>query len=156
MATEYGVGLIITNLKGEYLLHLRDDIQGIWSPGEWSLITGSYETKDKKSNRIKTIIETGKRELLEEIGLNLELKLFLIDKLKKTNQKRFILEAEYNNEISNLKVNEGEKIQFFQYNEISILKIHPSILYVIQKHHKHKQIQDIRHFEKKLINNTFN
>ncbi|QKW17839.1 NUDIX domain-containing protein [Kitasatospora sp. NA04385] len=52
--------------RGGYLLHLRDDVPGIWAPGEWSLLGGGREAGDA------TIEATLRRELAEEVpGLSL-------------------------------------------------------------------------------------
>jgi hypothetical protein len=37
---------LIYNPRGEYLLHLRDNIAGIWEPGSWSLLGGGREPGD--------------------------------------------------------------------------------------------------------------
>ncbi|MFJ8676256.1 NUDIX domain-containing protein [Streptomyces sp. NPDC093589] len=56
---------LIYNETGEYLLHLRDQIPGIWEPGSWSLLGGGREPDDR------SLEETIRRELQEEAGLNI-------------------------------------------------------------------------------------
>ncbi|MEU9497984.1 hypothetical protein [Streptomyces sp. NPDC048196] len=42
---------LIHNGAGAYLLHLRDDIPGIWEPGAWSLLVGGQEPGDRSPRR---------------------------------------------------------------------------------------------------------
>ncbi|MEK8146360.1 NUDIX domain-containing protein [Streptomyces sp. M10(2022)] len=57
---------LISNDRGEYLLHLRDYFPGrIWEPGMWSLLGGGREPQDA------TLEHTVRRELVEEAGLNI-------------------------------------------------------------------------------------
>ncbi|MFE0680640.1 NUDIX domain-containing protein [Streptomyces sp. NPDC058961] len=60
-----GASVLIVNSKGEYLLHLRDNIDGIWAPGTWSLLGGEPEDGECPE-------ETVAREVMEEVGLSLE------------------------------------------------------------------------------------
>lgn len=43
-----GTAAVITNGRGEYLLHLRDNIPGICDPGAWSLLGGGRDS-DRES-----------------------------------------------------------------------------------------------------------
>lgn len=45
-----------------HLLHLRDDLPGIWEPGAWSLLGGGREPGDA------SLEDTVRRELREEVG----------------------------------------------------------------------------------------
>ncbi|MGW2920278.1 NUDIX domain-containing protein [Streptomyces angustmyceticus] len=56
---------LIHDGAGAYLLHLRDDIPGIWEPGAWSLLGGGRDPGDR------SLEETARRELREEAGLEL-------------------------------------------------------------------------------------
>ncbi|WP_258053835.1 NUDIX domain-containing protein, partial [Streptomyces sp. Ru72] len=49
--------VLIVNDRGEYLLHLRDQVPGIWEPGAWSLLGGGREPGDR------SLGETARREL---------------------------------------------------------------------------------------------
>ncbi|MER6913850.1 NUDIX hydrolase [Streptomyces sp. NPDC000594] len=55
---------LLRNSEGEYLLHLRDDVPGIWEPGAWSLLGGGREPGDR------SLEDTVRRELREEAGLD--------------------------------------------------------------------------------------
>ncbi|WP_435799699.1 NUDIX hydrolase [Streptomyces goshikiensis] len=54
---------LIHDGQGRYLLHLRDDVPGIWEPGAWALLGGGREPQDA------SLEETVRRELREEAGL---------------------------------------------------------------------------------------
>lgn len=65
---------LIYNDAGQYLLHLRDNIPGIWEPGAWSLLGGGREPEDR------SLDDTVHRELHEEAGLSLpELEPYAIE-----------------------------------------------------------------------------
>lgn len=57
-----GTAALLINGKGEYLLHLRDDIPGICDPGTWSVMGGNRKPGESPEVTIR-------RELLEEAGL---------------------------------------------------------------------------------------
>ncbi|WP_051887817.1 NUDIX hydrolase [Streptomyces seoulensis] len=57
---------LIHDGDGRYLLHLRDNIPGIWEPGAFALLGGGREPQDR------TLEDTLRRELAEEVsGLDL-------------------------------------------------------------------------------------
>ncbi|KNB50498.1 NUDIX domain-containing protein [Streptomyces caatingaensis] len=57
-----GTAALVINSAGEYLLHLRDNIEGICDPGTWSLLGGGREGAETAEAAIA-------RELKEEAGL---------------------------------------------------------------------------------------
>ncbi|MFI5706149.1 NUDIX domain-containing protein [Streptomyces xanthochromogenes] len=65
VAEPMGASVLIVNSQGEYLLHLRDNIEGIWAPGTWALLGGEPEEGERPE-------ETVARELMEEVRLSLE------------------------------------------------------------------------------------
>ncbi|MEW2033032.1 NUDIX domain-containing protein [Streptomyces roseifaciens] len=58
-----GTAALIVNSAGEYLLHLRDNIEGICDPGTWSLLGGNRDSDDETPEAAIA------RELKEEVGL---------------------------------------------------------------------------------------
>ncbi|MEU5129834.1 NUDIX domain-containing protein [Streptomyces mobaraensis] len=58
-----GTAALIINSRGEYLLHLRDNIPGIGDPGTWSLLGGGREGDEETPEAAIA------RELKEEVGL---------------------------------------------------------------------------------------
>ncbi|MFJ8731137.1 NUDIX domain-containing protein [Streptomyces bauhiniae] len=52
---------LIHDGEGRYLLHLRDNIPGIWEPGTFALLGGGREPRDR------TLEDTLRRELAEEV-----------------------------------------------------------------------------------------
>ncbi|MFD0382274.1 NUDIX domain-containing protein [Streptomyces stramineus] len=63
-----GVSALITNSQGDYLLHLRDDIEGICWPGYWTPVGGRPEPGESP--------DTVAREVAEETGLIIPLEEF--------------------------------------------------------------------------------
>ncbi|MFV8132270.1 NUDIX domain-containing protein [Streptomyces syringium] len=64
-----GVSALITNSRGEYLLHLRDDIEGICWPGYWTPVGGRPEPGESPADTVA-------REVAEETGLTIPLEEF--------------------------------------------------------------------------------
>ncbi|MFC5719899.1 NUDIX domain-containing protein [Streptomyces gamaensis] len=58
-----GTAALISNGRGEYLLHLRDNIPGICDPGAWSLLGGGRDSDEESPE------DAVARELKEEAGL---------------------------------------------------------------------------------------
>ncbi|MDD4353867.1 MAG: NUDIX domain-containing protein [Candidatus Nanoarchaeia archaeon] len=109
-----GAGIIIENDKNEILMQLRDNNAKKF-PNHWVLLGGGVEEGE-------TPLDAIKRELMEEI--NLEIKNFVFFKnfiYKKSKQSFFYIKL--NLDIEKIKLNEGEKIQYFKPDEIRELKI---------------------------------
>lgn len=61
-----GIGVFITNDRGEALMHLRDTKEGIAWPGYWTVIGGHREPQDRSGQ------DCAVRELREELGLHVD------------------------------------------------------------------------------------
>ncbi|RSS79291.1 NUDIX domain-containing protein [Streptomyces sp. WAC06614] len=55
--------VVISNSRGQFLMHLRDFKPGICNPGRWGLVGGAAEPEEDPER-------TARRELLEETGLS--------------------------------------------------------------------------------------
>lgn len=110
--------IILENLQGEVLLLLRNNKSAVTFPNQWTLIGGSVRVQE-------TPEITARRELAEETGLNPDLTfwkrydrehtLFTVD--------QYIYVAKIYASPADLRVGEGEALQFFRPSEIGHLKI---------------------------------
>jgi 8-oxo-dGTP diphosphatase len=115
--------VIVLKNKNRVLMHLRDDKPGIAYPGYWSFIGGGIE-------REETPLQSIERECLEEIGIkprNIRLikKIFLPFDDSKTEKyyEVFIFSGELDQEADEIKLTEGQKIQYFCFDDIENLRI---------------------------------
>jgi 8-oxo-dGTP diphosphatase len=101
MKLKQGIGIIIQNEKGEFLLHLRDEKTSVLT-NQWCLIGGSVE--ENETPELAAI-----REVKEETNLDAkELKLFknFIFQEKEIS----IFTAKVNTKDQQIKLGEGKKI----------------------------------------------
>ncbi|MER7669766.1 NUDIX domain-containing protein [Kitasatospora sp. NPDC096128] len=117
-----GAVAIITNWRGELLLHLRDDIPGIAWPGHWSLLGGGCDPGEPPLLAID-------RELEEEAGLGVDnlRQLFDIPDEHGSGQIITFFEAFWDGDESALPLAEGVKLQFFAPEHLTVLTIPPFI-----------------------------
>ena len=105
--SEIFVGAIIINPKGEYLLQKRDSKTRLF-PNNWTLFGGRVE---KNETTQEAII----RELKEEISIKKKqissVRIFKVY-LQKNGTKQVIFAIISKAKISELKLNEGEKMEF--------------------------------------------
>ena len=123
---------MLLNDRGEYLLHLRDNIPGISHPGTWSLIGGGREGDE-------TLEETIARELREEAGLTIPvLKPFMVtdstgpDGRTKIRVQVFI--GRWNGDPDALPITEGIMFRFFPPEIIHRLVTCPGTADAIRAH----------------------
>ena len=112
------VAVIIENTYGEVLMLLRDDRPDISYPNHWSLAGGRME-------RGETPEKAAHRELLEEIGIDLDLTLWkrydrphpplIVD--------QHIYLAKIDLPLESLSLGEGQGMHFFKQYELKSLKI---------------------------------
>jgi 8-oxo-dGTP diphosphatase len=117
-----GALAVLTNDRGEVLMHLRDAIKGIAWPGTWAMPAGGCEPGEAPRD---TIV----RELDEEAGL-------VIDDLEELGeihdtwgQGRWITvyRGRYNGRPEDLRLTEGVKLQFFPAKQLDTLIMPPCI-----------------------------
>ncbi|MEU0143926.1 NUDIX domain-containing protein [Streptomyces albidoflavus] len=97
--------MLLHNEAGAYLLHLRDNLPGVWEPGSWSLPGGGREPGDR------SLAETARRELREETGLDLPgLEPFAVETATGTDGSPVLIQiftARWNGDPATLHLNEG-------------------------------------------------
>lgn len=112
------VAVIIENLQGEFLMLLRDDKSTISFPNHWSLAGGKVEEGE-------TPDAAAHRELLEEIGVDLEISLWK----RYDRQHPYVIVDQHiylgkvDVPLESLTLGEGQEIRFFKSSEIRNLKI---------------------------------
>jgi 8-oxo-dGTP diphosphatase len=125
-----GAVAIITNRRGELLLHLRDDLPGIiaW-PGHWSLLGGGCDPGEDPAT---TIV----RELDEEAGLNAKnlIELFEIRDEHGSGQIITFFAGIWDGDESTLPLAEGVRLQFYTPECLGVLTIPPFIRDGIRRH----------------------
>jgi len=111
--------IILENDKGEILLYLRDNKPGISFPNHWDLFGGYVEEGE-------SIEQALLREVKEE--LNYELKEYSFFKEYAGGEEETIKNRKYvflgriNLPIEQIKLNEGERLQYFAKTEIENVK----------------------------------
>jgi 8-oxo-dGTP diphosphatase len=119
-ATARGAVAIIVNSRGELLLHLRDDIDGIAWPGYWSLLGGGCDAGEHDVDAIC-------RELDEEAGLGDEVESLIkrceIRDEHGSGQLISFFSAHWDGDETRLPLAEGVKLQFFAPEFLDDIKI---------------------------------
>ncbi|MFG2227786.1 NUDIX domain-containing protein [Streptomyces sp. NPDC048644] len=121
-ATARGAVAIITNRRGDLLLHLRDDLPHIAWPAHWSLLGGGCDPGESPAAAIV-------RELDEEAGLAAGdlTELFEIRDEHGSGQVITFFSATWDGDERQLPLSEGVKLQFFAPEHLDILTIPPFI-----------------------------
>ncbi|MGW0819926.1 NUDIX domain-containing protein [Streptomyces sp. NPDC002845] len=114
-ATARGAVAIITNHRGELLLHLRDDLPGIAWPDHWSVLGGGCDPGEEPREAIV-------RELDEEAGLSVDdlTELFEIRDEHGSGQLITFFAASWDGDETSLPLAEGVKLQFFAPEHLEI------------------------------------
>ncbi|MGT2530687.1 NUDIX domain-containing protein [Streptomyces nojiriensis] len=117
-----GAVAIITNRRGELLLHLRDDLPEIAWPAHWSVLGGGCDPGESPADAIV-------RELDEEAGLTPEnlTELFEITDHRGSGQIITFFSGSWDGDETGLLLAEGVKLQFFAPDYLDILTIPPFI-----------------------------
>ena len=119
---------------GKYLLQLRDQRPGIYFPNYWGLFGGAIENGESECAALK-------REIIEELGLEVNLKNCLISinidlhMMQFGKFKRSFYEVELNEKaVEEIRLGEGQKYQLFSRNEVLNRKITPYDAFAIWWH----------------------
>ena len=122
MEFEKAVKVIFVNPKKEFLLHLRDDKPSIPCPGHWGFIGGAVDEGETPEEAIV-------REVKEEIELSIDApeklgSVFVKEKVvTKKNWENIIFKANIDLPIDKIKLNEGQRLGYFRFEELGNLKI---------------------------------
>jgi len=124
---------LIHDDEGRYLLHLRDNYPGIWAPGEFSLLGGGRERKDR------SLEETLLRELAEEVpGLVLaDLEPFAVEQAVGVDGLCVPIQtfaSRWDGDPASLVLTEGVLLHWFRPDDLHRLRIRPSTRDLIQRH----------------------
>jgi len=102
----------------KFLLVLRDNKKDIPYPNYWSLLGGGIEKGESPEQALK-------RELIEEIGIEInkvnlikEMQLDMEFNNKKISTLLFLFKADIDLEIDKIKLNEGQRLEYFSQDEI--------------------------------------
>ena len=122
----------IITFKQKYLLQLRDNKENIFFPGFWGLFGGRQDNNEKEKLAVK-------REVKEETNLNvlilsqiLSVNFHMIGLKKKRKITYFNCKIKKSPKIT---LNEGQKYNFFSFNELKRLKIVPMDFVAINCHY---------------------
>ncbi|MBO2458343.1 NUDIX domain-containing protein [Actinomadura violacea] len=122
---------LIFNDAGEYLLHLRDHIPGIWEPGAWSLLGGGREPGDR------SLEDTVRRELREEAGLDLPVleRFGVVEAVGDASTVSVqVFAGLWNGDPAALVLTEGVMLHWFRPETMPRLTISPSTLDLVRSH----------------------
>ncbi|WP_406473132.1 NUDIX domain-containing protein [Streptomyces platensis] len=123
---------LIYNESGAYLLHLRDDIPGIWEPGSWSLLGGGREPGDR------SLEETIRRELREEAGLDIPgLVPFTVEEAQSSDGTTLpiqIFAGQWSGDPADLELTEGIMLHWFRPEVLPRLRMSPSTRALLRRH----------------------
>jgi len=117
-----GASAIPVNSEGKILLQLRDDRPDLLYPNCWTTLGGGVEDGETFDQAIR-------RELLEEIELELPVKLWRVDEsIIEIHGHQFHVEnaiyaARIDLPISVIKLNEGQRLGYFGLDDLSTLQI---------------------------------
>jgi|GEM_PF-649046 len=123
---------LIYNESGAYLLHLRDDIPGIWEPGSWSLLGGGREPGDR------SLEETIRRELREEAGLTIpDLAPFTVEEAQSSDGTTLpiqIFAGQWSGDPADLELTEGVMLHWFRPEVLPRLRMASSTRDLLRRH----------------------
>ncbi len=113
------VAAILRNPDAKILLQLRDDKPDLSFSNHWTLPGGKVEEGEAPEEAIY-------RELIEEIGIMLPLKLWQVYERPhndSANVEQYIYIGEINTVISSLEMNEGKDLRYFSFADVAYIPI---------------------------------
>ncbi|WP_407547612.1 NUDIX hydrolase [Streptomyces sp. Pv4-95] len=116
----YGTLVVITNVAGEVLMHLRDEKEGIWAPGTWAPMGGGAEPYDADPHA------TGVRELREEVGLQ-DIELSPMFRVDSDGYPVHVFHGRWDGDPTTLVLNEGTALAFIAQSDFDRLPMNASV-----------------------------
>jgi len=128
MANKTTVAIII-NKQGEFLLQKKTtDYE--WFPGKWGFFGGGIEEGETPKEAIK-------RELLEESGIEFSnMEFFKTEKhlIKGVDFEETIFIVEFNQSLTDIRLNEGAGFAFFDKEELNSIDLFPGAKKLIEEY----------------------
>lgn len=113
--------IILINSKGKLLFVLRDNKPGIPYPNHWAEIGGAIESGEMP-------LEALIREIKEEISCEVKDIKFLGKRYDpKFDCKVFMFKGEISDNLEQIKLYEGEKLGFFNFEDLNKLPMPPQL-----------------------------
>ena len=113
---EKGSGIIIYNKQGKILLQLRDNKPKKGYANCWNIIGGGHELNETPESALK-------RELKEELGLEIDDFNFFKRFFYKDLYEQYLFYTNLDIDISNIVLNEGKELRYFDKDEINKLDL---------------------------------
>ncbi|WP_327359644.1 NUDIX hydrolase [Streptomyces sp. NBC_01304] len=116
----YGTLVVLTDAAGRVLMHLRDDLPGIWAPGTWAPLGGGAEPADADPHA------TGVRELYEEVGLQ-DVELTAMFTIDSDGYPVHVLHGYWDGDPADLVLTEGTDLAFIDPADFDRVPMHGSV-----------------------------
>ena len=130
-------GLIFENAKKEILLQLRDEKPTIKYPGCWGTFGGGVEEGENPKEAIK-------REVKEELNYNLKNPEFFGNFPFQGHNQFMFRKVDKNIKMGNFEVKEGQKGEFFSFENALKLKLASNDREIIIKYFKKFHREDVK------------
>lgn len=116
------VGIIFINKNMKLLTYLRDNNDSILYPNHWSFLGGHIEEGE-------TILDALKREIKEEIDyeVNTNEIIYLGEFYDEYGTLVYMYKSSINKKLNELTLTEGQRLGYFDFEEIYKLKLPPSL-----------------------------
>lgn len=121
------VGGIFINKERKMLFQLRDDKPSIPYPNYWALLGGHLECNE-------TPLEALEREIMEEIEYKIKNPMFIGTFNDGLENLMYVFKLKIDKEVNELKLHEGQKIDYFSFEDLLLIKAPESLKKFLVKH----------------------